>query len=267
MSNVFHGASEDNPLHEQYDLKGSTHSRTNSKPGNGPAKDLDWKKLQRRMVIPLHIHRKLERQMSADVAWLKSQNIMDYSLLVGISNQQQQGQTEGWFSRLWSRLGGGQSDGLDSFRQYMGGIKAAPQPFPPATGEDGASSEEIPPNSEGQAPQPPAEKLAEVEALMQKGVVKPEVYEKLVETAKPSSEKGDDSGDAEAHVYWCGIIDILQPFNTRKKIESAVKGQVTAGGKNAVSCADPPFYAQRFLNFMLNDVLLASDEEGAGAAS
>ena len=46
-------------------------------------------------------------------------------------------------------------------------------------------------------------------------------------------------------VYYLGIIDILQRYNARKKMEHGVKA--LTHDANAVSCAPPSFYAQRFL--------------------
>ena len=46
-------------------------------------------------------------------------------------------------------------------------------------------------------------------------------------------------------VYYLGIIDILQRYNARKKVEHGVKA--LTHDANAVSCAPPSFYAERFL--------------------
>ena len=46
-------------------------------------------------------------------------------------------------------------------------------------------------------------------------------------------------------VYYLGIIDILQRYTARKKMEHGVKA--LTHDANAVSCAPPSFYAERFL--------------------
>jgi len=217
MANVFdNGVSKGVNLEEQYDLKGSTHARTNNKE-SGPAKDLDWMTRSRRMVLEPEMYNKLQSQLTADVAFLESQNIMDYSLLVGISRsvvshtpvKENDKKSASLFFPSLSTLFKPDQDSLvracecestsaknrGLFRQHFGGIK-------PATTTAGG-------------------------------------------------------------VYWCGIIDILQPFNLKKKIEMTVKGKMTAGGKDAVSCADPHFYGQRFLSFVQNDVLSSNGAPGA----
>ena len=53
------------------------------------------------------------------------------------------------------------------------------------------------------------------------------------------------SGREGNEVYYLGIIDILQRYNARKKVEHGVKA--LTHDANAVSCAPPSFYADRFL--------------------
>ena len=45
-----------------------------------------------------------------------------------------------------------------------------------------------------------------------------------------------------------GIIDILQQYNTKKKLETVFKGMVTDTYK--ISSVDPHTYAKRFVKFM-----------------
>lgn len=52
--------------------------------------------------------------------------------------------------------------------------------------------------------------------------------------------------------YRVGIIDILTPFNLKKKIEAKLKRCFQ--GKH-VSCVPPKFYAERFYQFVTNDVV------------
>ena len=61
----------------------------------------------------------------------------------------------------------------------------------------------------------------------------------------------DDGGmmseDCE-DLYFLGIIDILTYYGARKKLENFFK--TTVHKKEAVSCAPPAFYAERFLRYM-----------------
>jgi hypothetical protein len=57
--------------------------------------------------------------------------------------------------------------------------------------------------------------------------------------------RGDD-------IYYCGVIDILQQFNSMKSIENKVKS-VYLDAK-MISCVDAKFYAQRFVKFLRDNI-------------
>lgn len=67
-----------------FDLKGSTYKRTNPDP-RGVRKDLDWTRAGRRIRIGPHRRQQLLHQIRADCEFLKAGEIIDYSLLIGIS--------------------------------------------------------------------------------------------------------------------------------------------------------------------------------------
>lgn len=48
--------------------------------------------------------------------------------------------------------------------------------------------------------------------------------------------------------YYIGIIDILQTYNIRKKVENALKRISESQGN--ISCVDPATYSSRFLGFI-----------------
>ena len=55
----------------------------------------------------------------------------------------------------------------------------------------------------------------------------------------------------ESIVYFCGIIDILQVYNKRKKSEIFVKGTgMTSKQRPSISCVPPEQYANRFISFI-----------------
>ena len=60
--------------------------------------------------------------------------------------------------------------------------------------------------------------------------------------------KKDGGVEAKDCVLYLGIIDVLQEFNSKKKLESTVKGLIH--GKEKVSVVDPDFYKKRFLRFL-----------------
>ena len=49
-------------------------------------------------------------------------------------------------------------------------------------------------------------------------------------------------------LYFLGIIDILQPYNLRKKVENKIK--LIRENANAISCIAPKDYSKRFQNFI-----------------
>lgn len=62
--------------------------------------------------------------------------------------------------------------------------------------------------------------------------------------------KGDTQMFLEVYdvVLYVGIIDILQEYNLRKKIEHAYKSVLF--DSMSISAVEPTFYSQRFLQFI-----------------
>jgi len=52
-------------------------------------------------------------------------------------------------------------------------------------------------------------------------------------------------------VYYMGIIDVLQPYNLRKKVEHALKSLRET--PDAISCVDPAQYSKRFVDFLMGN--------------
>jgi 1-phosphatidylinositol-4-phosphate 5-kinase len=73
-------------IHEKYDLKGSTYKRKTKggATGNAPGKDLDLKKEGRAFNLSTAAFRQVISRLRSDTEFLASQNIIDYSLLVGV---------------------------------------------------------------------------------------------------------------------------------------------------------------------------------------
>lgn len=73
-----------------YDLKGSTVSREVKELGANVLKDINYFK-SNDCFITLNKHRREEfiLQVEADVGMLKSHNIMDYSLLIGVATSRE----------------------------------------------------------------------------------------------------------------------------------------------------------------------------------
>ena len=56
-----------------------------------------------------------------------------------------------------------------------------------------------------------------------------------------------------SELLYLGIIDILQPYNVRKFLESKVKTIITAGGE--ISATDPGYYGKRFRDFLISVII------------
>ncbi|CAJ1460019.1 unnamed protein product, partial [Effrenium voratum] len=80
MKSVFDPACE---IHSNYDLKGSLYHRK-KKDGESTGKDEDWIAAQLRLSVPEVQRRAMLEAHEADVQFLKSHSVMDYSVLVGI---------------------------------------------------------------------------------------------------------------------------------------------------------------------------------------
>jgi Phosphatidylinositol-4-phosphate 5-Kinase len=53
-------------------------------------------------------------------------------------------------------------------------------------------------------------------------------------------------------LYYLGLIDFLQPFNTRKYVEYQLKALLY--DRRSFSCIPPDAYADRFLDFMATHI-------------
>jgi len=98
MSSVFDPAY---PIHETYDVKGSTFKRKR-KEGEKIGKDEDWVNLNRRLDIPDDVRSELCAAHEQDAALLERCGVMDYSLLIGIHNLDsgKPAGTAGWIGDL-----------------------------------------------------------------------------------------------------------------------------------------------------------------------
>ena len=70
-------------------------------------------------------------------------------------------------------------------------------------------------------------------------------------------------GRARPERYYMAIIDYMQPFNNRKRVESTVKTYLLAGGDAMqISVLEPPLYASRMLEFvrrLISPIILPAD--------
>lgn len=217
-------------MHQRYDLKGSTYKRKASKyersKESATFKDLDFMEHHPDgILLEAETYKALINTIARDCRVLTSFKIMDYSLLVGIHN-------------------------LD-----LAAKKKAQEKERRLNGGDGGVAEDG--NGEG----------AEGSSLTRSRSIN---RHKLVahSTAMESIQADSDPIDEEDQVppggiparnakgerllLFLGIIDILQSFRLKKKLEHTFKSMIHDG--DTISVHRPTFYAQRFLKFMENTV-------------
>ncbi|CAG8512693.1 7046_t:CDS:10 [Ambispora gerdemannii] len=240
-------------IHEIYDLKGSTvgreYTKADEQSKGAVLKDLNWTKRNRRLELG-PIKRKLfVEQLEKDVELLKRMNIMDYSLLVGLHDMSR--------------------GNKDNIRE---GILTVFEP-------DTKKLERAPSHHKRES---------KVSAL-RKAVVSTDPLNlsstKLILDAFTDRQRQrhcvfytDDGGFAATdesnyrtnYIYYLGVIDILTPYNTAKKVEHAWKS--LSHDKHNISAVNPIFYGERFLDFMVktikhNDDLPKEEMSESNAAS
>ncbi|CBH10445.1 phosphatidylinositol 4-phosphate 5-kinase alpha,putative [Trypanosoma brucei gambiense DAL972] len=216
MQNVFVTG---NTIHEKYDLKGSTVGRfateAEKKKQTCTQKDLDINR-------PLHVgatrRNLLIEQMKMDCGFLNQCNIMDYSFLVGIH-----------VLPMYEAHRPAPSTGS---REYLGGAAAL------------------------------ATSTLEPSYLLGMG----ETMQSMALNGHPTAAadsaptdgrcfKADQGGMMSAdhpggrrEIYYIGIIDILQEYNSRKSMETLVFGMLK--DRQKISAVPPKEYAARFVSFV-----------------
>uniref|UniRef100_A0A5B7BU75 Phosphatidylinositol 4-phosphate 5-kinase n=1 Tax=Davidia involucrata TaxID=16924 RepID=A0A5B7BU75_DAVIN len=237
-------------IHRRFDLKGSSQGRITNKDEideTSTLKDLD---LSYEFHMDKSLRESLFKQLTLDSTFLESQKIIDYSLLLGLH-----------------------------FRapEHLKALLEPPdtlQKHESSTPSDGATSGELSPNglllvthepsfvSTTPGPHSRGNTLRafsvgdkEVDLLLpgtgrlrvQLGVNMPaQATHKLLQ---------DDIGTAEVELFevydvvlYLGIIDILQEYNMRKKIEHAYKS--LHFDPMSISVVEPKLYSERFIKFL-----------------
>ncbi|KAK1429458.1 hypothetical protein QVD17_11667 [Tagetes erecta] len=234
-------------IHRRYDLKGSSLGRSADKveiDENTILKDLD---LNYCFYLEPSWRHDLLNQIEIDSNFLEAQNIMDYSLLLGVHYRAPQ--------HLKSLMSYNQSltaDGLGIVaEEETMEDEISPQGLVlvPRGSEDG--SVVVGPHIRGSRLRSSATGDAEVDLLLpgtarfqiQLGVNMPARAELL-----PGKEEKQMFHEVYDVVLYLGIIDILQEYNITKKIEHRYKS--FQFDSLSISAVDPTFYSQRFLEFI-----------------
>ncbi|XP_043259245.1 phosphatidylinositol 4-phosphate 5-kinase type-1 alpha isoform X12 [Colletes gigas] len=231
-------------LHQKYDLKGSTYKRKASKSERSKSsptyKDLDFMEHHAEGIfLEADTYSALVKTIQRDCRVLESFKIMDYSLLVGIHNLDQAARDKAQEQRL--------SASADEEVAEVGGESA---------GFLQAERERDREDRVG------ASALNRSRSINRQRLV---AHSTAMESIQAESEPIDEEDDVpspggiparnargERLLLFLGIIDILQSYRLKKKLEHTWKSMVHDG--DTVSVHRPGFYAQRFQDFMAKTV-------------
>ncbi|XP_063437199.1 phosphatidylinositol 4-phosphate 5-kinase type-1 alpha-like isoform X9 [Mytilus trossulus] len=229
-------------MSEKYDLKGSTYKRKASKHEREKSvpvyKDLDFINIHADGIyLEKDKQEPLMKTLIRDCRVLESFKIMDYSLLVGIYNLDQAEREKG---RTREDSGADHTD-----------IPTLDGPSPEA-------------DSSGAKPINKTDSNGESTSLTRTKSMKTRLanYSTAIESIQARNVDDDDEEDedtppggipaknakGERLLIFLGIIDILQSYRLKKKLEHTMKSIVIDG--DSISVHRPSFYCQRFQDFM-----------------
>ncbi|KAI3445644.1 hypothetical protein Pfo_002309 [Paulownia fortunei] len=241
-------------IHRRYDLKGSSHGRFTNKneiDESTTLKDLD---LNYEFHMDRSLHESLFRQLSLDSAFLESQQIIDYSLLLGLHFRAPEHLRS--FSEHPDSLNKAENtntaaDGVIS----QGELLIPPRGLLLVTHEPGSVSTTPGPHIRGSTLK--AYSIGDKEAdllLPGTGRLRVQLGVNMPAQANHKIMQADtDSAEVELFevydvVLYLGIIDILQEYNMRKKLEHAFKS--LKYDPLSISVVEPKVYSKRFITFL-----------------
>jgi len=245
MGNVF---PIDRPVHERYDLKGSTRNRfTTDEERQDPnvvLKDLDWINSGRKLHLGGDKKRRLLGQIKKDCALLEKLEVIDYSMLVGIHRTSAKGAppaSEQRHTSSYIKVGSSARGG--------GGGAGGSADDGAAGSTDGASSEAGGSSVAGAMGEAAAQREAAVRIL--DTVSQQELHEEQMKRTPAPRGRGalEESG---SEIYFVGLIDILCEYGLKKQLEhhyKAAKHGERVGNQN-FSVVDPVQYSERFQKFV-----------------
>ncbi|KAK3868411.1 hypothetical protein Pcinc_026191 [Petrolisthes cinctipes] len=221
-------------MHQRYDLKGSTYKRKANKyerSKDSPTfKDLDFLEHHTEgILLEAETHKALISTIARDCRVLTSFKIMDYSLLVGVHNLDLAAKKKAQDKER--RLNGGGEGSADVGGATLEGLTA-----------EGSS-------------------LTRSRSINRHKLV---AHSTAMESIQADSDPIDEedqvppggiparNAKGERLLLFLGIIDILQSFRLKKKLEHTFKSMIHDG--DTISVHRPTFYAQRFLKFMEHTV-------------
>ncbi|KAI0320937.1 hypothetical protein OF83DRAFT_1052107 [Amylostereum chailletii] len=227
MNNLFPAHKD---VHETYDLKGSTVGRLypEEKAKQNPRavlKDLNWIERQKSLELGPEKRALLTEQLRRDSDFLKELGVMDYSLLIGIHNM---------------RRGNRDNVRRNTLKVFSPDVPAFKrQPTSSRSPEAIAIRR--------------AMRASDLQRLGDKTIQLPEEdtgdrQEFIFYQDEGGIRATDEQNEAMDKIYYLGVIDILTPYTTFKKMEHIWKG--IQADRHKISPVPPTEYADRFFEFM-----------------
>ncbi|XP_047094878.1 phosphatidylinositol 4-phosphate 5-kinase 9-like [Lolium rigidum] len=249
MGNMFYTALR---IHRRFDLKGSSLGRSTDKikiDENTTLKDLD---LNYSFYLEPSWRDALLKQIETDSEFLKKQGIMDYSLLLGFHYRARQNLQrrasfhEGILADKLAVLSEEDAVEEDSTYNYQEGLVLVQR------GNDQKSKVDVGPHIRGSRLRSSSACFEEVDLLLP-GTARLQIQLGVNMPARAEKEEKQEDGDKSFRrvydvVLYIGIIDILQEYSMRKKIEHAYKS--IKYNPLSISVVEPRFYSERFLKFI-----------------
>ncbi|XP_022221663.2 phosphatidylinositol 4-phosphate 5-kinase type-1 alpha isoform X7 [Drosophila obscura] len=228
-------------MHLKYDLKGSTFKRKANKAERSKKsptyKDLDFMEQHPNGIfLEAETYSALIKTIQRDCTVLESFKIMDYSLLLGVHN-------------------------LDVALREKLSESRKPLRAPLAEDSDGDVDDPLDGQDGDGKDRDTATGISRNKSVNRQRLV---AHSTAMESIQAESEPIDDEEDVppggiparsekgERLLLYIGIIDILQSYRLKKKLEHTFKSIIHDG--ETVSVCRPSFYAQRFQNFMAKTV-------------
>ncbi|XP_028900444.1 phosphatidylinositol 4-phosphate 5-kinase type-1 alpha [Zeugodacus cucurbitae] len=228
-------------MHLKYDLKGSTFKRKASKAERSKKsptyKDLDFMEQHPNgLFLEAETYSALIKTIQRDCTVLESFKIMDYSLLVGVHN-------------------------LDlASKEKKSESKRTKAPLAEDSDVDEVDGDGAAGGSEGRDRNSSVGMNRNKSTNRQRLVAHSTAMESIQAESEPIDDEEDvppggipaRSEKGERLLLFIGIIDILQSYRLKKKLEHTFKSIIHDG--DTVSVCRPSFYALRFQNFMAKTV-------------
>ncbi|KIY64547.1 SAICAR synthase-like protein [Cylindrobasidium torrendii FP15055 ss-10] len=236
MNNIFPPHKD---IHETYDLKGSTVGREypeelTKEKKNHVLKDLNWINRERTLEFGPEKRAYLTEQLRRDKEMLKSIQVMDYSLLVGIHNMRR-GNRDNVRKNTLKVFEPDIPHGHHRRRPTVSGSSGKGGNFSPEAIAMRRAMRESDPKRLGKGTNLPEADTGDRQHFM--------FYKD--EGGMRSTDESEQDLDT---IYYLGVIDILTPYKTTKKLEHFWKG--LQADRHKISPVPPDEYADRFFSFM-----------------